>query len=132
MSLVGGGSSFNFVCLNWEEKKQERSWEWQWDATLRNDDGGASAGNYLIVADQRAKSLCSNPKMYMTEMVGNLVKLEGLTAQDQVELKSRRGDNIARRTLAEWLQRPPVDGCTEDCNPSGGIADAKRFGTTYG
>ena len=104
--LISRHGSVGPTGLRWREAKLPHGWDWSWDADLRNNDGGASAGSYLMVSDQRSQHLCTGPKLFTTEMVGMFLRIEP--------------GSDGRAELSKLLQ--------SDSNPSGGVNSSPREG----
>ena len=112
--------------FRWRETKTAHGWEWSWDADLKNDDGGESAGTYLLVADQRAKQLCRTPKMFMTEMVGTATSIsEGSDGRAELRELLQTDDNPSGGTNQASFSRYAKQ---REGRAGGGAAAAGAFG----
>ena len=98
------------------------SWKWKWQADWLPPipDNGASAGIYLLVADQRAKSITQSPKRYLTKMVGTLVKLPNSKALRHLAVDDPQCIAAAREVL-ESLGTNPSGGGDDSATYAGGV-----------
>ena len=100
------------TAFRWKEVKHALSWKVTWDVRMPNTDDGARAGKYLLVGDQRSQQLSKKPKLFMTQMVGRMMKV-GPSTTSKPEV---------RRALGEWREASGTG------NLSGGVARVSHYG----
>ena len=106
------GESWMPTAFRWKEVKHALSWKVTWDVRMPNTDDGARAGKYLLVGDQRSQQLSKKPKLFMTQMVGRMMKV-GPSTTSKPEV---------RRALGEWREASGTG------NLSGGVARVSHYG----